>query len=408
MRKLGLLILCLALVASVALVGCAPEEGVTPPPPEKEPFKVGITAAMTGYAAITYLAGAEGMRCYFEDLNAEGGIDGRKVEFIIRDNRGEPPRAVSQAKEFIERGANLIIAHGPSATYSGVFAEAGKSNIPVIIGGSGTPKELPPEPLPLVFDATYSCLYDCPALMARTFRGYEKGAIKLGLLGMDIPVSHLACELYTKALEKEGIEVLTGFIPAGTVDVSPVASKFKAQGCSHCFYYGPGGVSYILYSALTKLGWEGTLYTGFFEPIEQVLETSESLKTKILYFGLVAPFQLGYPEHEEMLSILKKYKAAEINSMTLFGYPVGPEVELIFTRTGYPATTEKLLEVMNNFEIDFAPIYGKRIWTKTDHTGTMTGRLYICDENGKVSIASNWFRADSMGKKIEDLGPELK
>ena len=412
--RLGLLVLSLAVIVSLLVGACvapqpeAPSEALPTNPPEaKEPFNIGLTGAMTGYAAGTYLPGIEQIRCYFEDLNDRGGIDGRDVKVSIEDNRGEPPRAISQAKNFVERDqASLILVVSPSATYSGVIAECERVNIPLLIAASGTTGELPPDPHRLVFDTAYSGLYDTPTLIAHALRAYDNEAIKIGLLGMDIPVSHLATELLGEAMEREGIEHISDFIPPGTTDLTAVASKFKAENIDYCMYYGPGGVSFMLYDALVKLGWEGALYTAFFEPIEGAIESSRAKGTQILYFGIAAPFQLGYAEHGEIMDMLKKYNAVEINSMSLFSSPTGPIIEYIFKEVGYPATTEEMLKVMNNLEINLAPIYGKRIWTETDHCGPVSGRLYICDK-GEVTISGNWFMSDALGKTIEELGPQL-
>lgn len=44
-----------------------------------------------------------GIKTYFDALNAAGGISGRRVEYIVRDDQGEPGLAVSAVAELIER-----------------------------------------------------------------------------------------------------------------------------------------------------------------------------------------------------------------------------------------------------------------------------------------------------------------
>ena len=412
MKKSWLLILCLVLVAGVALVGCAPEEGVTPPPPpppEKEPFKVGLTAAITGYGAVTYLPVAEGVRIYFEKINDEGGINGHKVELYVEDDRAEPARAVSNVKKFLGLGINLLVIDSATATYSGIFAECEKANIPIIIAMSGTAKELPPEPHPLIFGAFYNVMYDTNILLARTLKDYEAGAIKMGLLGINIPGAKFATETLNKYLLDAGMETTMDFVPAGATDVSPIASKIKAAGCNYAYFYGPGGYSILLWRSLDKIGWDGTMLVLPSDPCELTLAEFKGRGERAVFFALDAPLFFDYPIHKEIIATAEKYKATEINTSLCHGWISAKMVEEIFKKVSFPVSTEELLKVMNNLTVDHRPLYGVKTYTESDHVGSWTYlRLYKWDDEKETTVwVSDWYRADPLAKKCEVVGPEL-
>src|ERR1700756_269785 len=46
---------------------------------------------------------------YFEKINAEGGINGRKITFISYDDAYSPPKAVEQARKLVESDEALLI-----------------------------------------------------------------------------------------------------------------------------------------------------------------------------------------------------------------------------------------------------------------------------------------------------------
>src|SRR5450631_291097 len=46
---------------------------------------------------------------YFDKVNAEGGINGRKVKFISYDDGFSPPKAVEQARKLVESDEVLFI-----------------------------------------------------------------------------------------------------------------------------------------------------------------------------------------------------------------------------------------------------------------------------------------------------------
>src|ERR1700754_2528943 len=48
-------------------------------------------------------------KAYFEKVNSEGGINGRKVNFISYDDAYSPPKAVEQARKLVESDEVLLI-----------------------------------------------------------------------------------------------------------------------------------------------------------------------------------------------------------------------------------------------------------------------------------------------------------
>src|SRR6202795_2563969 len=45
---------------------------------------------------------------YFKKINAEGGINGRKISFITYDDGYSPPKAVEQARKLVESDEVLV------------------------------------------------------------------------------------------------------------------------------------------------------------------------------------------------------------------------------------------------------------------------------------------------------------
>ena len=46
---------------------------------------------------------------YFNKVNAEGGVNGRKIDFISYDDSFSPPKTVEQARDFVEADRVLLI-----------------------------------------------------------------------------------------------------------------------------------------------------------------------------------------------------------------------------------------------------------------------------------------------------------
>ena len=91
-------ILCLALLAgSFSSVAAADKvRGVT-----DTEIIIGQWGPQTGPAAL-WGSVARGSGVYFDMINAEGGINGRKIKYVLRDDAYQPAKTKAIAKEFVE------------------------------------------------------------------------------------------------------------------------------------------------------------------------------------------------------------------------------------------------------------------------------------------------------------------
>jgi branched-chain amino acid transport system substrate-binding protein len=68
---------------------------------QNKPIRMGWIAAVTGAFASNAQAQDWGFHTMVQDLNDAGGVDGRKLEIVMRDSAGDPSKAVSFAKELV-------------------------------------------------------------------------------------------------------------------------------------------------------------------------------------------------------------------------------------------------------------------------------------------------------------------
>jgi branched-chain amino acid transport system substrate-binding protein len=109
MRRSGQIIWLAALVAlALALAACGRDEeeeegdGGADPGITDKSIKLGGSYPFSGPAS-AYRSIAEGAKAHFEYVNASGGVDGRKIEFLTLDDAYEPPRAVENARRLIQQ-----------------------------------------------------------------------------------------------------------------------------------------------------------------------------------------------------------------------------------------------------------------------------------------------------------------
>ena len=65
-------------------------------------IKIGNTNPYSGPASAYSVIG-KAISAYFKELNTEGGINGRTIEFISLDDGYSPPRTVQQVRKLVEK-----------------------------------------------------------------------------------------------------------------------------------------------------------------------------------------------------------------------------------------------------------------------------------------------------------------
>ena len=88
----------------------------------QKPIKVGFPMIMSGPGALFGEPASKGAQMFVDELNAKGGVLGRKLELVIRDTKGNADEAVRVSRELILRdnvdflfGA-LTSAEGPAVS----------------------------------------------------------------------------------------------------------------------------------------------------------------------------------------------------------------------------------------------------------------------------------------------------
>ncbi len=69
----------------------------------QEPIKIGLAAALTGPAAPVGVDIKRGAEIAVDQINAKGGINGRKLVLVARDDEHNPVKTVAQYRELVER-----------------------------------------------------------------------------------------------------------------------------------------------------------------------------------------------------------------------------------------------------------------------------------------------------------------
>src|ERR1700730_6577936 len=100
-------------------------------------IKIGTTTPYSGPAS-AYSAGAVSATAYFTMINEQGGINGRKINYISLDDAYSPPKTVEQIRRLIESDEVLFLVNPVgTATNMAVLKYVNQKKVPHLFIGSG-------------------------------------------------------------------------------------------------------------------------------------------------------------------------------------------------------------------------------------------------------------------------------
>ena len=138
----------LAGLLAVALAGAAQAQKKYDPGATDTEIKIGNIMPYSGPAS-AYATIGKTEQAYFNKINAEGGINGRKINFISYDDGYSPPKAVEQARKLVEADEVLLVFN-PLGTpsNSAIHKYMNAKKVPQIFVSSGAAKWNDPKNFP--------------------------------------------------------------------------------------------------------------------------------------------------------------------------------------------------------------------------------------------------------------------
>jgi branched-chain amino acid transport system substrate-binding protein len=196
---------------------------------QKEPIKIGVLTAMSGRHAPNGMMYVKGYQLFEEQVNQRGGILGRPVKVIYRDDKTIQTHAVTEAEKMITEDKVVAFAQGGYITNISevVLPICEKYKIPVInVGGYGD--------LVMSQGYQYTFLQVMPSSYAGVtvidFAVNELGAKTIGLAYLEDAYCVAVAEAAKEQAKKLGVKMVTfDSYDSKAVDLRPVILKAKAE-----------------------------------------------------------------------------------------------------------------------------------------------------------------------------------
>lgn len=249
-------------------------------------YKIGIAAGLTGYAATVDRAWTDGVKVAVDAVNARGGVNGRKLEVIVEDNRSEPQEAVTVYRKMMSSDKVDIFLSG--CVSAGNLAAAGmvvRAQIPMVLCSI-----LPQNEEHVKW--AYSTLPPARFEVEKRLEYLKEGTQirRIGVLHDPTPYANLQKAAAEKSAAAYGL-TLAGIdqYKQDDADLSVQIGKMNAGGAGAILKIGLGGTTLTAAKNIKQLGLPMLMLTSIedlavFRPVAEVLGDK--------FFFVAAPSQV--------------------------------------------------------------------------------------------------------------------
>ncbi|MGX7680990.1 ABC transporter substrate-binding protein [Jatrophihabitans sp. DSM 45814] len=261
-----------------------------------DPIKIGVIADLTGAASSGFLNSEKGIKAYTDAVNAQGGINGHKIEYVMGDSQSTPAGAQTVAQKLVQKDKVFAVISVTSDFY-GAEPYLLKEKVPVIGTGFDGPEWTDPKNTNMFNalgvadpDAVFTTGGDTVKMLG--------GKVCGGVGYIESPSATKSAAAFGKSCAAQGLtNGLAINVHFGSTDVNPVALRMKAAGVDSIFFATVPATGFALAGALRLAGAKTQailLPTGYGGPLLKSPPAVQAAQG--FYFSSsVAPVELNTP-----------------------------------------------------------------------------------------------------------------
>ena len=201
---------------------------------QQGPVKIIGLVELSGTGATAGTNFDNGVKLAVKEINAAGGILGRKIEYTSLDTQSQPQTAKALAQRAVDEGSYVVMGPVFSGSFIVSMAETKRAEIPNFTGGEAA--NITQQGNPYVFRTSFTQATAMPKL-ARYIKDDVK-AKSVAIIWVNNDFGKGGRDTMMKALEQAGIKVAAdASTDAGQVDFSGAVLKVRQSNADAAFVY---------------------------------------------------------------------------------------------------------------------------------------------------------------------------
>jgi branched-chain amino acid transport system substrate-binding protein len=288
---------------------------------------------------------------YFQKVNAEGGINGRKINFISYDNGYSPPKTVEQARKLVESDEVLLIFQPlGTANNAAIQRYMNAKKVPQLFVGTGGTRFNDPEHFPWTtgWEPTYHS--EARIYAEYLLKNHPQGKVAILYQNDDLGKDYL------KGL-KDGLNgkmQIVAEMPYEATDptVDSQIINLKASGADVFFNVATAKFAAQAIKKVAELGWKPVhLLSKVSQSVGAVLkpagfDNAKGVLTATYYKDPTDPSWKDDTAYKEWSAFMDKYypDGDKTSAYTVYGYLVAQALVAVLKQSGDNLTRENVMK----------------------------------------------------------------
>lgn len=368
-----------AVFAALLAMPAVAENGVS-----EHKIIIGQSAAFSGPAAQLGIQLHAGAKAYFDHVNSTGGVFGRKIEVIKRDDKYEADIAAANTKALIETDdVFALFGYVGTATSNAATPIFTQAKVPFFAPYTGAQSLREPFNK-LIFNVRASYFDETEHLVDRLVNTglkniavfYQNDAYgKAGLTGVE------------RALKKKNLPIVdTATVERNSVDVAKAVEKMMAKRPDVIIQISAYSSSAALIKEMRRLGYTGQFYNVSFVG-SQALSDALGKDGSGVVVSQVVPFPWSAANATvvgEYTKIMNKAGIKDLNFSSLEGFIAAKVFVEGLRRSGQNLTREKLISSLESLNTKSYDAGGFDInFSSSNHNGSKFVDMTMIGKDGK-------------------------
>ena len=253
---------------------------------QQAPVRIAGLVELSGTGATSGTNFDNGVKLAVKEINATGGILGRRIEYTSSDTQSQPQTAKALAQKAVDDGAYIVMGPVFSGSILVSMAETRRAEIPNFTGGESA--AITQQGNPYIFRTSFTQATAMPKV-AR----YIKDTIKaktIAIVWVNNDFGKGGRDMIMKVLEAQGIKVAADIsTDPGQVDFSSPVLKVKQSNADAVFVYTNEEESARALRELKKQGYDKPIIGETTLTSQKVIELAgDAANGAVAHVGLTA------------------------------------------------------------------------------------------------------------------------